>query len=103
MDASRRAFLKACSTAGEALAFARQCSSDAVLLDINLGGRRSGVEVMQELRRLDAYKTTPILAVTAYALPGDRDRFMLEGFDAYIPKPFDRDDLLRVIHQHVTV
>ena len=43
---------------------------------------------------MSAYTYAPILAVTAYALPGDEERFIEAGFDAYLPKPFTRDQLL---------
>lgn len=57
---------------------------DAVLMDINLGGGPSGTDVLNMLRAIPAYRTVPIAALTAYALPGDRERFLLFGFDAYI-------------------
>jgi CheY-like chemotaxis protein len=49
---------------------------------------------MRELRSMPTYRTTPIIAATAYALPGDRDRFLEMGFSAYLSKPFTADELL---------
>jgi CheY-like chemotaxis protein len=68
---------------------------DVVLLDINLGDEEwSGLDVMSVLRKLPEYEKTPIVAVTAYALPGDAKRFVDAGFDGYVSKPFIRGKLL---------
>jgi CheY-like chemotaxis protein/nitrogen-specific signal transduction histidine kinase len=69
----------------------------AVLLDINLGGDVSGEEVMRRLRKTDAYGQSPIMAFTAYALPGDRARFLHTGFSGYLAKPFTRVQLLEAV------
>ncbi len=68
---------------------------DVVLLDINLGDEEwSGLDVLAVLRKLPEYEKTPIIAVTAYALPGDEARFVGAGFDGYVSKPFVRGKLL---------
>ena len=72
---------------------------DAVLLDINLGAKASGEEVMQRLREDPHYATVPIVAFTAYALPGDRERFIHQGFDGYLSKPFTRKQLTALMHE----
>ncbi|MFP4439801.1 MAG: PAS domain S-box protein [Chloroflexaceae bacterium] len=66
---------------------------DAVLLDVHLGGGPSGTDLLRILRELPAYRDVPIAALTAYALPGDRERFLHAGFDAYLRKPFTADEL----------
>ena len=68
-----------------------------VLLDINLGVIRTGVDVLHELRQVPEYATIPAVAVTAYALPGDRERFLEAGFDAYLGKPFTEEELRQVL------
>jgi PAS domain S-box-containing protein len=60
----------------------------AVLMDINLGEGASGTDALAALRALDGYRDTPILALTAYALPGDREKFLNQGFTGYVAKPF---------------
>lgn len=82
-----------------ALALARRQRYDIVLLDINLGVIRTGVDVLHALRQLPAYATVPAVAVTAYALPGDRERFLEAGFDAYLGKPFTEEQLRKVLLQ----
>ncbi|NNF58927.1 MAG: PAS domain S-box protein [Rhodothermaceae bacterium] len=90
----RQYHVETASTAQEALESATGTPFDAILLDINLGAKTSGEDVMRRLRELPAYATTPILAFTAYALPGDRERFLSAGFDGYLAKPFTRRQLL---------
>lgn len=70
---------------------------DAILADINLGTGPSGYEVLRELRTVPAYREVPIAAVTAYALPGDREKLLAEGFDAYLGKPFTAEELISLV------
>lgn len=72
---------------------------DVILLDINLEGGASGLDLLPQLRQLPNYARTPIVATTAFALSGDRDRFLDAGFDAYVGKPFTRNQILDVIDQ----
>ena len=76
-----------------ALDAARQQEFDLILMDINLGDGPNGVDVMQRLRAMPRYAETPIIAVTAYALPGDRSQYLNLGFDAYLSKPFPPEGL----------
>ena len=68
-----------------------------LLLDINLGGQRTGTDLLHTLRTPPQSVGAPAIALTAYAMPGDRQRFEKEGFDAYVSKPFSQDDLLGAI------
>ncbi len=77
----------------DALTAAREQEFELLVLDINLGEKRTGIDLLKELRAMDAYKETPALALTAYAMPGDKERFEESGFDAYISKPFTRKEL----------
>jgi CheY-like chemotaxis protein len=82
-------------------AAAVQCAHEhdyrLILMDINLGGAEDGIAIHRKIRRIRNYHTIPIVAVTAYALPGDRERFVQAGFDAYLSKPFTRRELLTTI------
>jgi PAS domain S-box-containing protein len=66
---------------------------DAILMDINLGPGMDGIQAMFEIRKRTEYKTVPIVAVTGYASIGDQDRLTSIGFNAYLPKPYDRDNI----------
>lgn len=72
---------------------------DAILMDIHLGRGPNGIDALAALRTLPAYRAVPIAALTAYALPGDRERFLEVGFDAYLRKPFTADELLEFTAQ----
>ena len=48
---------------------------------------------------LPGYARVPTLAVTAYAMPGHKERFLAEGFDAYLGKPFTPEELHDVLAQ----
>jgi PAS domain S-box-containing protein len=85
--------------ADEALRKASRIPFDLVLCDINLGGSASGVDVLASLRDLPSYAGVPIVALTAYALPGDEERFVKRGFDEYVSKPFTPDELLKRVYR----
>ncbi len=85
------------SQVDDALSQAEKYTIGLFLLDINLGEQRTGIDLLQLLRQRPGYEDTPALALTAYAMPGDRDRFIDAGFDGYISKPFTRRELLDVI------
>lgn len=69
-----------------------------VLLDINLGeSKMTGVDAMRILKNNPLYKNSIIAAVTAYAMPEDKQRFLDDGFDAYFSKPVDYPNLITFI------
>ncbi|MBT8136125.1 MAG: response regulator [Gammaproteobacteria bacterium] len=71
---------------------------DLVLMDISLP-RMDGVEALRGLRR-HGLKSLPVVALTAHAMVGDRERFLAEGFDYYIAKPIlDRAQVIEPIEQ----
>ena len=59
-----------------------------ILLDIHLGAE-SGLDGLAEIRAQPALAGVPVIAVTAFAMPGDRERFLRAGFDGYSSKPID--------------
>jgi PAS domain S-box-containing protein len=71
---------------------------DLVLLDLNLPGV-DGYEVGVILRSFPTLAKTPIVAVTAYAMEGDRQRTLVAGCDGYIPKPIDPDVFPRQVEE----
>ena len=81
----------------DALELAREHLFDVVLMDINLGGERTGVDALRALRHLSGYEQVPVVALTAYAVTGDRERFLSHGFDGYLGKPLTKQDLYNVI------
>lgn len=87
-----------CATdADDALQLAADEKYDVLLVDINLGKGKSGEDVLHAIKSLPDYGDTPVIAVTAYAMPGDRERFFNEGFDEYVSKPFSKQRLLEAL------
>ena len=70
-----------------------------VLMDIQLPGI-DGVEALVRLREDERTASTPVLAVTAQAMQGDRERFLAAGFDGYISKPIDVAEFLRAVKEY---
>ncbi len=59
---------------------------DIIFMDIQMPVM-DGVTAMNKIRKSKSYNKIPIIAMTAYAMKGDKDRFLNEGFDGYVPKP----------------
>jgi two-component system, cell cycle response regulator DivK len=70
----------------EAVKQAHQLSPDLIILDIHMPGI-DGFGVIEQLRREKHFAATPIIALTASAMMGDRERAMAAGFTGYITKP----------------
>lgn len=68
-----------------------------ILIDINLGAGMSGIDLLKKVRKINGYKTIPIVAVTGYALLGDKEQLLDEGFTHYLPKPFNRQELENLV------
>jgi len=76
----------------EALQKARSESPDLIFLDIHMP-RRNGYEVLGELRKDERFEAIPIVAVTASAMHGDREKALAAGFSGYLIKPLSLSDL----------
>ena len=83
-----------------ALEEARSGRFELVLLDIQLPGM-DGHAVARELRRIPALDDVPIVAVTSYAMLGDRERCLEAGCTGYIEKPINPDTFLEEVESHV--
>jgi two-component system sensor histidine kinase/response regulator len=83
----------------EALAgFAGQ-TPDLVLLDISLPGM-DGTALLKHLRSHPVFRKIPVIALTAHAMAGDRERFLNQGFNDYITKPIlEENQLLEAIQR----
>jgi two-component system, cell cycle response regulator DivK len=78
--------------AGQALEALRQLVPDLILMDINLPGV-DGYTLTARLKSMPELKDIPIVAITANAMRGDRERSLQAGCDEYIQKPIDVDSL----------
>lgn len=86
----------------EALSLYQRNPYDVILMDIQLP-YLDGIEVTKRIRELEGSKShTPIVALTAYALKGDREKFLNAGMDEYIPKPVMMEELNVTVNKVVT-
>lgn len=87
----------------EALKYARELQPDLVILDLHMPGL-DGFGVLAELRRDQSFAATPIMALTASAMQGDRERAIVAGFDSYVSKPIPlsmlRQEVERLLALH---
>jgi len=87
------------TTGAEAVHLATHNAPDLVLMDIQLPDG-NGVEALRRLRTDTRTAAIPVLAVTAQAMRGDRERFLAAGFDGYISKPLNVGELISTVRQH---
>jgi len=71
---------------------------DLILLDLQMP-LRNGYEVLRELRQEKRFSTVPVVAVTASAMQGDREKALAAGFSGYLPKPLSLSDLRNEIQR----
>jgi CheY-like chemotaxis protein len=76
----------------EGLRKARTEVPDLILLDLQMP-IRNGYEVLTELRREPRFRSLPIIAVTASAMQGDREKALAAGFNGYLTKPLPLSNL----------
>jgi two-component system cell cycle response regulator DivK len=88
------------ATTGEgAVELATQEHPILVLMDIRLGGI-DGVAALHRLREDERTASIPVVALTAQAMAGDRERFLETGFDDYISKPVNVREFLAVVQRY---
>ncbi len=80
----------------EAIKRAEEEKPDLILMDIQMPGM-DGLEATRRLRTDAAFSTTPIIVVTALAMPGDRERCLASGANEYLSKPLNLSHLVRTI------
>ena len=73
-------------TGKEGLKLIQSTNPDIILLDIQLPDI-NGTDICRQLRKLKQFKKTPIIAVTSFAMKGDKERILEAGFNDYISKP----------------
>ena len=87
------------TTGGQAVALATQHAPDLVLMDIQLPDI-GGVEALGRLRADERTASLSVVALTAQAMEGDRERFLAAGFDGYLSKPVNVADLIATVKHY---
>jgi two-component system cell cycle response regulator DivK len=83
------------------IALAREVTPDLILLDIQLPVM-DGYTVARELSKNGDLKHTPIVAVTSYAMPGDREHALEAGFIGYIEKPINPETFVTDLERYLS-
>jgi two-component system cell cycle response regulator DivK len=87
------------TTGAQAVELALQHEPDLMLMDIQLPDM-DGVTALRRLREDLRTRSIPVVALTAQAMRGDRDRFLAAGFDGYASKPVDVVELVAMVARH---
>jgi two-component system, cell cycle response regulator DivK len=87
------------STGAQAVALATEHAPDLVLMDIQLPDF-DGIEALGRLRADERTAALRVLALTAQAMEGDRERFLAAGFDGYLSKPVDVADFVATVKRY---
>ncbi|CAI2073523.1 two-component sensor histidine kinase BarA [Serratia ficaria] len=88
-----------CESGEEALELARDNVLDLILMDIQMP-KIDGIRTSELIRQLPHHNSTPIVAVTAHAVSGEREHLLQAGMDDYLAKPIDEAMLTRVLSRY---
>jgi CheY-like chemotaxis protein len=77
-------------------------SYDLLLLDINLPGNLNGEDILRKIRNDRVLKNLPVIVITAYALKGDKQKFLNQGANDYLSKPVEKYNLRNVIAKYLS-
>lgn len=87
-----------CTSAKECLDYLSIGKYDIILMDIMMPVM-NGVEALKEIKKLGV--ETPVIALTADAIDGQEDKYLKEGFDGYLSKPIDKNELKKVLNKYL--
>ena len=80
----------------KAVELIKSVNPDLIILDIRLPGM-SGTEICKEIRTVSRFKDTPIIAITSFAMKGDKERILRSGFDKYVSKPINIKEFRQLV------
>lgn len=83
----------------EALPLLESNVFDFIIMDINLQGEYNGLDALKVIHQIPKFQSIPVIAVTAYVLPGDKEKFIATGFTDFISKPIFREKLVESLNK----
>jgi PAS domain S-box-containing protein len=83
----------------EALPLLESQKFDFIVMDINLQGEYNGLDALKIIQQMSGFQNIPVVAVTAYVLPGDKEKFIATGFTDFISKPIFREKMLESLNK----
>lgn len=84
----------------EGIEKAREETPNLILMDIQMP-KMNGIAAMKEIKKINGLEAVPIIAYTAFAMKGDMEKLMADGFDDYLEKPISISNLSRLINKHI--
>ena len=88
------------TTAQEAFDALKTERPDLIVMDIQLPGM-DGLEVTRKIKEQQATANIPVVAVTSYAMKGDREKALAAGCAGYVTKPIDKDTFIQEVARHL--
>ncbi len=92
--------MREAATAQEAFEMLKTERPDLIVMDIQLPGK-DGLEITKELKGQSETADIPVIAVTSYAMKGDREKALAAGCSGYVTKPIDKTIFLAEIGRHL--
>lgn len=86
----------------EALPLLENRTFDFIVMDINLQGEYNGLDALKIINKMPTHESTPVIAVTAYVLPGDKEKFIATGFNDFVSKPIFREKMMESLERIFT-
>jgi len=86
----------------DAVKMAKQEKFDLILMDIQMP-IMNGLEATEKIRKIPEYKETPVIALTAFAMKGDREKCIEAGATDYIPKPIDSKEFIEKVRYYTNI
>ncbi|MEK6692619.1 MAG: response regulator [Nitrospirota bacterium] len=84
----------------DAICLAKKIIPDLILMDIQMPVM-DGIEAIKILKSDSETKDIPVIALTSYAMAGDRERLLNEGFNGYIPKPINVKNFIKEVKKYI--
>lgn len=84
----------------QGIKLAKENIPDLILMDIEMPVM-DGMSAFKVIRADESTKNIPVIALTSYAMKGDKEKFLAEGFDNYISKPIDVKEFLKIVKKHI--
>ena len=91
--------LQVVDNSNDAISLLLSNSFDLVLLDLNLDGKDEGKTILSKIREEMKNTKVPVIIATAYDLKPEDEQFYHENANGFIPKPFNKKDLLRIVNK----
>lgn len=84
----------------EGIKKAKEAIPDLILMDIQMP-KMDGTTAMKEIRKTDGLEDVPIIAYTAFAMKGDMEKLIEDGFDDYLAKPISVSNIAELINKYI--